>query len=306
MKQLPTRHLIDTTSKITSPKEKCKFLDCDKNPINSHTIPTNMLNKMCPNPSDISIFKHEITKSEDVIIIEKKPINKTKFSAFSGFCSDHDSNLFKMIDEFDGNMTQEKAALIHYRTICYGIHDIYEAIAKATHLKNQKYYANDEVSIECAKLHTYLKSDTPLNRLNYCLEEHLKRKQTLENMILEADFEAIRYEVFPNGAPNIVFFGRSNYLLHPNKPFFKIKGYSYMPWVSYITLIHHNKSDLIFCWLEDDSQYLKYYNKQMVLTNYKPFIEKLAFCTSDSFAIENTLYETHRENITAMIKCRHI
>jgi len=295
-------------SEIDQKKHKsktCYYDTCKRFPISSHTISKNYLKKLNPDLQKILTFETAVSQilTKDVKSLLKK-VNQDKFSAFTGFCAFHDNNLFKKIDSFDGIVDAEKAALIHYRNICYGVHHIRSCLLECEHLSKQNYIEIDapiESIYEINKI-TEIDFQTLKIRLEYCLSQHLSRKMKLEKIIKKRDFSKIKFRVLNGTISNPIFSGRSTFFLHKNHKLFSSPGYSNMPWITYMTLLTDYTNKLIFCWLKEDYIYAK--SLQRLLGHNEPgkLLEILAYGHSDSFAVNEFLYETHYPEINELIE----
>jgi len=218
-----------------------------------------------------------------------------------GFCKKHDNNLFKEIDEFNGQINKKKAALIHYRNICYGIHHIKISSERVQYLSRQNYEGESTPeSVECLK---NLKNGYFENRLNSCLDEHNLRKEMLEIMIDTGNFTSMNFFSIGLGLEQPIFSGRSHYILHPEEHICLEGGYPYFPWISYMTLRTNTRNDLLFSWLEKDTNKAKYLEniigKEIELKN---LIGTLAYACSDALAMNQKLYNQNCKIINEAFK----
>ncbi|MGA2655193.1 MAG: hypothetical protein ABSF18_04360 [Gammaproteobacteria bacterium] len=292
--------------------DKCCFGYCQNKPIISHTIPENFLYKICNDLNKVLMFRPSID------LIMKQPtqsmsrVDKSKFSTFKGFCSTHDHDLFKLIDTFNGEMDQEKAALIHYKNICYGINHIKTQQLILEHVSKQNYRTNLEVGQNTItpgdNVFEGIKDGTWANRLEYCLKEHELRKKILEEMIGTGDFSTvIFYEFINGGIDNPIFCGRSSFLMHQDSKFFEKPGYAYMPWITYMSLRSTDKNNLVFCFLKNDERHANYFHK---LINQNTFLKEtllsLIYAYSDSLAIKESQYKDYSAEIDSIIREQRI
>ncbi len=282
---------------------KCCYDKCPNQPITSHTIAENYLYKLNKDLTKVLTFEPAILS-----IISKQPpeltrkVDKKKFSTFTGFCNNHDHGIFKLIDSYDGKMTKEKAALLHYRIICYGINHIKTQLLRLQHMSEQNYMQDESAGMGGTKIVTLIKKGFLARRLNYCLKQHLIRKGKLEKMITSDKFENIEYLVIPGSLNNPIFCGRSSHLLNKNHGIFKLPGYSYMPWLTYMTLLTNETNHLVFCWLKSDKKHAKRLNNLLKKETSKTIIEVLAYACSDGFAVEESFYDKHCSTIDTVIK----
>jgi hypothetical protein len=302
IKIMPVTRLISELDKYQYQSRVCCYSTCQKEPILSHTIAENFLYKLNTDLTQVRTFQPKMlpiaTGSKSQLI----PVNQDKFSTFKGFCPDHDNHLFKLIDLYDGNMTKEKAALIHYRNISYGICHIKSQQLREKHMFRQNYIQDKLSDKSTEKTVTILKNGALARRLAYCLNQHLLRKEQLEKIIKSQSFEAMEFTEVQGDLANPLFCGRSSPLLHPKHNFFNYPGYRYMPWVTYMTLLTTNKNHLIFCWLESDKAHAKYLKKLINERETNDIIAVLAYACSDALAVDDKLYNKHAATIEEIIK----
>ncbi len=296
---MPVERLMSECDNIHFKSPTCCYRSCSADPIRSHTIPENYLYKLNKDLIKVLTYQPRISR----VLKELRPqyvmkVDKEEWSTFIGFCNVHDSNLFKSIDLFNGEMDKEKAALIHYRNICYGIHHIQTQLMRERHISQQHY--DGEGTLEVNEIVKNLENRSFNDRLTYCLEEHLLRKKLLENMIESGDFDEMNFVEIAGGIENPIFSGRSTYLLHKNNELFDSPGYSYMPWITYTTLLTGRANHLVFCWLEDDKKHTEHFNN-LINGQFKKVLEVLAYACSDSFAISEDFYNKHSHAIDEII-----
>ncbi len=256
---MPLKHLLSQLDNLTYKNPKCFFPGCQSTPINSHTIPENFLYKMHNDLTQVLTFHPLIAFFTDKAASARiKQIDKSQFSTFPGFCSTHDEGIFKPIDQYNGKLDNEKAALVHYRNICYGIYHIETQRLRLEYVANQIFIPDESSSKKgIKKTLEQIKSGILLCRLNSCLNQHLQRKELLEEMIIAGNFNKIDYQMLSGGLNNPIFCGRSSYLLHKDNGLFKKDGYPYFPWISYMTLLTKHENHLVFCWLKKDNAHAK-------------------------------------------------
>ncbi len=305
---MPIEKLISETGNIRYSNKKCFYAPCQNKPISSHTIPEHYLFKLNSDLKKIRTFQtnfSKIIKKENQKLI--KEIDKKKFTTFKGFCAVHDNSLFESIDLFDGKIDKKKASLIHYRNICYGIYHIRIQILRIQHLSRQN-YIGDLIEKE-EKLAKHLGSGVWEKQLEFCLNEHEDRKKQIEQMIKSDNYEETEFLEMSLDSYNLIFCGRSTPMLSPRADFFKLKilGYHYMPWITYMTLLDHNKKNtLIFCFLENDKKYARFLSSRLNGRNHlnsnDKLLRMLAYACSDGFAVEVSFYEKNRKNIDEIIQ----
>jgi hypothetical protein len=299
-------HIANLTTEIDDYEYRsktCCYDRCADNPILSHAIARNFISKLNTDKRKVLMLQPKITPIHNKLNPKLiRAIDIEKFACFFGFCAKHDDELFKQIDVFDGKMTKQKAVLVHYRNICYGMNHIKTQILCEQHMSRQCLVQGEPLDKSANKLIRMLKKGYFSRRLDYCLEQHRVRKKQLESMIILDRFDDIEYEEFRGGLDNPVFFGRSSYLLHQRKKFFSRPGYNYMPWISYTTLLTGSENHLVFCWLRSDEKHVGLFKKKNIS---QEIIAALAWACSDDFAVEESLYKKHAAAIDMVIKkCR--
>ncbi|WP_133126813.1 hypothetical protein [Legionella nagasakiensis] len=300
---MPIERLISECDNLYFESKKCCFTGCSRESIVSHTIAENYLSKLNQPLTKVLTFQPRIGR----IVKKYAPqyvmkIDKSRFSTFKGFCESHDNDLFKLIDNFNGEMDKEKAALVHYRNICYGIYHIKTQQLREKHLAQQNYTYDASVD-EGIAIKELLEKGHLKARLAYCLQEHLSRKALLEKIMNSGKFEEVEFiEIKGDLNNNPIFSGRSGYLLHRKHRLFDHLGYSSMPWITYQTLLTTNCNHLVFCWLKKDRNHSKYFKKILRNLNFESTLAALAYSCSDSLAVTEDHYNTHIVAIDTLIK----
>lgn len=302
---MPIQHLISRMNRIGIHPKTCCFGSCINPPIFSHTISENQLYKLHPDLQQLLTFDPDINsllKHPQTIQLIK--IIADKFSTFPGFCNDCDTKLFRLIDNYGGAINNEIATLIHYRVISYGIHHIKMQLRAERLVSSQQFQGNtDNPNIKIG--HRKLKKGAFTRRLNYCLNAHEIRKKMLEDAICQNKFESINFIATPGSLDNPIFCGRSSILLHENDGFFREDGYTFMPWITYMTLRTNSTNCLVFCWLKQDGSRIDGLTNLINTGNFKEVIAKLAYGYSDAMAIKADHYNKHAASIDYIIKnCR--
>lgn len=299
---MPIQKLISECDNLYYESRKCSYTGCSKPSILSHTIPENYLKKLNEPLTEVLTFQSKIGKISN----QNKPqylveIDKSKFSTFKGFCESHDNDLFLSIDNFNGEMNREKATLNHYRNICYGVNHIKTQMLREGHISNQNYRqeTNNDEGVAINKL---LKQRSLKTRLSYCLNEHLSRKVALEKRIKSRNFEEIEFiEIQGSINGNPIFSGRSSYLMHKDHNLFDYAGYSFMPWITYQTLLTYESNHLVFCWLKKDSNRSRYLRKILNKNSFENTLAVLAYGCSDSLALTKNHFKIHHPHIEELI-----
>ncbi|HAT2138624.1 TPA: hypothetical protein ACT9LS_002112 [Legionella pneumophila] len=299
---MPIERLMSECDNIQYASKTCCYTGCSNSPITSHTISENYLYKLNKDLTKVLTFQPKIgqvAKKYNPQHVTK--VDKKKFSTFVGFCEAHDNDLFSLLDNFNGKMNKEKAALVHYRNICYGISHIKTQKYRERHVAQQNYMQqNGEIDSE--SILPLLKNGALQVRLSYCLQEHLQRKRILEKAIKSKDFESIDFIEIEGGGNNPIFSGRSSYLMHPRNKLFDFPGYAFMPWVSYMTLLTHTSNHLVFCWLKSDKKHSRALGNIIKNKEFKNTLAILAYGSSDSFAIEESVLASHAATIEKVIE----
>lgn len=299
---MPLERLMSECDNIRFESNTCCYTGCSNPPITSHTISENYLYKLNKDLTKVLTFQPkvgQIVRRYDPKHISK--VDKKKFSTFVGFCGAHDNDLFELIDNFNGQMNKEKATLVHYRNICYGISHIKTQKYRERHVAQQNYMRQDGET-DAESILPLLQNGALHVRLSYCLQEHLKRKKILEKAIKSKDFESIDFIEIEGGSNNPIFSGRSSYLMHQRNKLFNFPGYAFMPWVTYMTLLTHTSNHLVFCWLKSDKKHSRALGNIIKNNDFKNILAILAYGSSDSFAIEESVHALHAATIEKVIK----
>jgi hypothetical protein len=299
---MPLERLMSECDNIRFESNTCCYTGCSNPPVTSHTISENYLYKLNKDLTKVLTFQPkvgQVARKYNPQHVTK--IDKKKFSTFVGFCETHDNNLFSLIDNFNGQINKEKALLVHYRNICYGIHHIKTQKHRERHVAQQNYIQEDGYT-DSGSILPLLKNRALQARLSYCLQEHLQRKRILEKAIRSKDFDCIDWIEVHGGCSNPIFSGRSSYLMHQRNKLFNFPGYAFMPWVTYMTLLTDKSNYLVFCWLKSDKKHSRALSNIIKNNKFKDILAILAYGSSDSFAIEESVHASHAATIEKVIK----
>ncbi len=172
--------------------------ECHGNPINSHTIAKSLgLMKIARNGHVLGI-KHDFkTLKSTKGILQLGKISVNKISVFPGFCSVHDSSIFKPLESYDFIPTQQQCVLLSYRALARERHAKEAAIGINHFLKTadrgrplsyqvplQRILSNYELGLSLAK-----------NDLDNALKEH--KKSIISGEYSQFESLAIKFTHFP-------------------------------------------------------------------------------------------------------------
>jgi hypothetical protein len=113
----------DSFEKMKKAKWKCMIPECDEKCINSHVLQKNgILSQIEFNNHVIEVKPTSIWELENEGIFKYKEIGINEAFTFPGFCSKHDSSIFKQIETINVDFYNYKAqCLFSYRGLCQEI-----------------------------------------------------------------------------------------------------------------------------------------------------------------------------------------
>ena len=129
-------------------KGKCMYNGCNNNSIDSHTISEKISLSTISVNGEVGCFASKRDRLEKEIIYDKVHVNN--ISTFKGFCSKHDNNLFKSIDNNSEIKDGNEILLQSYRSVCKSLFDegCYPSLELSEKLDIdmiKKYFSYDEV-----------------------------------------------------------------------------------------------------------------------------------------------------------------
>ena len=101
-------------------------LDCDDN-IKSHAIQKKFLRLISDKRNKVYTQHTSLSSSSDIVRIKKVGINEA--STFRGFCSLHDNELFRSIEDYPLQLTEEHVALHSFRGECRQLYFFFRLLA---------------------------------------------------------------------------------------------------------------------------------------------------------------------------------
>jgi hypothetical protein len=118
-------------------------------------------------------------------------VGLNKASTFPGFCSLHDGETFKPVDQL--NLIDARAAfLLSYRSLCFEVH--MKQVAMETLADRREYIDRGQpFSIQAARQQS-LAEDIHLMGIGY--REHLRRKLEWDGILLERKYKGFRFAAF--------------------------------------------------------------------------------------------------------------
>lgn len=202
------------------PNVKCLFdivTNCKNKPIDSHSIPETQLKKIAKskqNQKDQKKLIH-VFRNSGKIFLEKdkkqvflRETTTAKAGIFSGFCANHDSEIFQSIDQETFSENQKNIFLTSFRSTCYTIitneeayhtrinffkkaADLYEQIDKNVLYEQHKINEN-EIKQELPNLKKYFHA---LKYNNYNEVEHISIYLENQSWLLCSDTGKLEYDL---------------------------------------------------------------------------------------------------------------
>ena len=167
--------------------------DCSEKIIRSHSIQNSFILDQLEIDNHLSIFDYAANGK-----IQFKKIGRNNASTFTGFCSFHDSNLFKPIDfnsESDvSTLSSEHFVLFHYRTLCREYWSKLNAI-KVFNMMSEAIENQDTASL--TKIYPFLSGQQNLSWdfLNGEMLQMALLGQSMGAGDVEPYYESLRYQI---------------------------------------------------------------------------------------------------------------
>ena len=111
--------------------EKClePALQCSAKAIRAHSIQNARVFDLLSTQNHVSMFRLKVTRVGPEIILRK--VGRNEASTFSGFCSGHDSKIFRALDNSPLDLeNREQLFLLAYRSVSRELHATMEAASK--------------------------------------------------------------------------------------------------------------------------------------------------------------------------------
>ncbi|MBY5453961.1 hypothetical protein HFO91_30755 [Rhizobium leguminosarum] len=111
----------------------CPNMDCEKPAIRAHSVQKATALSFIEEAQHVYGLKMTLKGAEPICEFEK--IGRNNASTFTGFCSQHDTELFRPIDTKPLNLKdEEQLFLIAYRSVTRELHAVFEGAAKLQHV----------------------------------------------------------------------------------------------------------------------------------------------------------------------------
>lgn len=294
-KPLNAKELIQSLSSIRLINEQCMYGRCVHVPIHSHTLSRSSIRnfKSKTGIKVVMFCPFNTLKSKEKRKYFGECLIK-KFSTFPGFCSAHDHELFKPVDNFNGTITKEIALLSHYRIICYGIYITKNQIKIMEELSSKKPVG--PASKKSKDIARKIKSGFFMRRLQMALDDYLLRKELCEQMISNKDYSQINFIECKGSNNDPLFCGRAGSFVHgfPDKRL-PIRFLPQMPFITYTSFHNKDSCCLIFTMLNIDEHYtnLTFFDS----SNFRKKIEVLAYSQSDFCIVSENILNQWKNDI---------
>jgi hypothetical protein len=283
---LQAKALLADFNKIRHNNEQCMYAECTNKPIRSHTISKSSIRQLNTETIQLRVVNDNIFDLikcfDDRIFFNECRISKV--STFYGFCSGHDTRLFKPVDQFDGTITNEIALLSHYRIICFGLDNI------ITQLKREELLRISQYSGPASKnTHEFLRK---LNKgyfkrkLEMEQQVYLERKELCETILAKKEFHRVNCIGYDGSKNNPLVSGRCGAFFHGFSRNGQRGLLPRMPYITFTTLHNGDCTTLLFTMLDLD---IEYYPDLLTFIDHKDLhkrLERLFFGHSD-FCILN-------------------
>jgi hypothetical protein len=196
---------LDEIIRGSSDKKYCMHPNAGKDTcagqiVKAHTVPTSWLNSIADNGHVFSfrISKPSLMKlshSEGSHLPERIGINEA--STFTGFCSKHDSELFKPIENEPFRICEEHSMLLAYRAICRSLFEkemMYKCLLQVAGIIDRgmapqlQYYHQQRINIELFKLNLDIRD---LRNLKRSYDEALTHKDYSKTKYYILSFDSV-------------------------------------------------------------------------------------------------------------------
>ncbi len=155
-----------------------------EDPIESHTIQKSSLRLIANKRNQVYTQHTSLSSSTDIVFIKKLGVNKA--STFRGFCSRHDNEIFRPIEDHPLQLTKEQVALHSYRAECRQLYFFFRLRA---------YYQNHILphAVNESKLYGKLGLCFHLQTGSHCEVFSNAREASMISAIRSRDYSNMRY-----------------------------------------------------------------------------------------------------------------
>lgn len=173
--------------------------DCSGNIVRAHTVQKSLLKKIA-HKKHVYALDFDLTSQQSPITMVKRGVNRA--STFTGYCSFHDNELFRPIEDDHLQLIQQHMALLTYRTLSM---ELYKK-RTMSELQQEGLDINGESDIEAA-IQTCYDMLEPANQLALL---DIKVLHDMGKAIIEDDFSDFNYYAIElDRKPDIVASGGS-------------------------------------------------------------------------------------------------
>ena len=176
---------------------KCFYENCSESSINSHSVPSSWLMSIANEIKSVYQFQYDIFESlvkNEPNPFKPKAISVTKSSTFRGFCSRHDSELFKDLEfKREWEVSSRNILLLFYRCVCYELFRKYTVRDLSIELRSKAGYGKDLFS----QVESFQHFTQHLLGVEKAIEDLEALRSTCENCIKNKDYTSLSYTYIP-------------------------------------------------------------------------------------------------------------
>lgn len=299
--------LIVDYNRIKYKNKTCMSPGCEKPTINSHVLSKASIRKYSNNQIiELQTINHDpfhFTKPEDKRDYYK-PCNLDKISAFRGFCSEHDHDLFYDLDNYDGVISPKIVLLGHYRILCYGLNVIQRQLKQNDFLRDATFTGVS--TRKTADIVRRLKNGYFERRLKMAQEDYTNRKEICEQMIAADSFQGVNFTYLEGSMNDALFSGRAGIFLHQfNRTRLPNRFMAQMPYITYFSICDGITCKLIFSYLNEDREFNEDLDAFINHPDLKRRLEVLIYSQSDFCILRKKIPQDWHNTIKEIIDiCR--
>lgn len=184
---------------------------CKQHAIDSHLIQRARLARFAQNGEVLQISTDfTAAHAGTPTVIAARPINVSRATVFSGFCAEHDSEIFKPIEQESLVPTKHQAGLLAYRSIAARYHSALHLDGIIPFIEDQLEPKFGEVKFTAESLPKLGYAMTRIRHFRESIQDWTRYKKRWDQILLqrdESDFEAlvVRFEEELGVATSVVF-----------------------------------------------------------------------------------------------------
>ncbi|HFQ4970707.1 TPA: hypothetical protein ACGUUK_004443 [Vibrio vulnificus] len=288
-KIVSTYHAFETESKFSN-VSTCLLSSCNKKAILSHSQQKNgSLKYICGQDKKVYALRDSMAQSFDVktgqVNCEFVPTPISKASRYLGVCDEHDTSLFKVIENcgFE-HITEEQVAALYYRSMSY------EYFRKKREVERNKYLW-DKIGLE-------LPFHAQIDFYKFYLWQKDYYDNTVKLQLSEIDKiisggkynELCHYKIEIDKNLGVSCSAMIN--MHLDRYFEFLDVYDdYIPSFSFNVIPFKDKTYIILTWLKKNDKFMK----DILLYSgfdFDNFLNRLVFCESEDVCVNPTLWES--------------